>query len=189
MKLRRRTRSTTSQTCFMPCGRWSERLPIACAPDSNVDDFALTPAERKLFQALDEREVRFLVIGLSAAVLEGAPVATQDIDLWLETLDDRVQAAAADAEGFWISGFGIQPPAFGGAGLERIDVVLTAHGLADFATEYQGAIVCEVDRISLHVLPLERVIASKRATRRPKDLAALPALEATLAARGGQREL
>ena len=148
-----------------------------------MEDFALTPAERRLFQALEERGVRFLVIGLSAAVLEGAPVATQDIDVWLEDIDERVAQAAADAKGFWISGFGVQPPAFGGTDLERIDVVLTAHGLKDFGTEYDGSVVREVDGIPLHVLPLERVIASKRATRRPKDLAALPVLEATVAAR------
>lgn len=148
-----------------------------------MDDFALTPAERRLFRALQERGVRFLIIGLSAAVLEGAPVATQDIDLWFECLDDRVAAAATDAKGFWVSGFGQQPPAFGGEGLDRIDVVLTAHGLADFATEYGAAVIRNVDGIPLHVLPLERVIASKRQTNRPKDLAALPALEATIAAR------
>ena len=39
------------------------------------------------------------MIGLSAAVLEGAPVATQDIDIWLEGIDGRVaQAARADSE-------------------------------------------------------------------------------------------
>ena len=127
--------------------------------------------------------MRFLVIGLSAAVLEGAPVATQDIDIWLERIDERVAQAAADAKGFWISGFGVQPPAFGGPDLDRIDVVLTAHGLNDFATEYEGSVVHEVDGMPLHVLPLGRVIASKRVTNRPKDLAALPALEATIAAR------
>ena len=72
---------------------WSELQPSACALACNVEDFALTPAERRLFQALEERGVRFLVIGLSAAVLEGAPVATQDIDLWLEKIDDRVAQA------------------------------------------------------------------------------------------------
>jgi len=40
-----------------------------------------------------------------------------------------------------------------------------------------------IDGVPLHVLPLPRVIASKRATNRPKDRAALPALEATLVAR------
>ena len=167
----------------MRCVRSSGLHQNVCAPDCNVDDFALAPAERALFQALDARGVRFLVIGLSAAVIEGAPVATQDIDLWLEALDDRVAQAAVDAKGFWISGFGLQPPAFGGPELERVDVVLTAHGLRDFATEYQGSVVFDIDGISVHVLSLDRVIASKRATRRPKDLAALPALEATLAAR------
>jgi hypothetical protein len=95
-----------------------------------VDDFALTPAERALFAALRARSVRFLIIGMGAAVLEGAPVATQNIDLWFESLDtDRIALAAQDAGGFWISGFGMQPPAFGGDGLSRVDVVLTAAAL------------------------------------------------------------
>ena len=104
------------------------------------------------------------------AVLEGAPVATQHIDVWFETIDDdQIKLAAQDAGGFWVSGFGMQPPAFGGDELARIDVVLTAHGLERFADEYSAGI--------------ERVIASKRATSRPKDAASLPALEATLRAR------
>jgi hypothetical protein len=41
-----------------------------------VDDFALTPAERALFTALQKRGIKFLIVGLGAAVLEGAPVAT-----------------------------------------------------------------------------------------------------------------
>lgn len=167
----------------MPSGRSNGPPPSVSAPDCNVDDFALTVAERQLLRALDARGVRFLVVGLSAAVLEGAPVATQDIDLWFEQIDERVAEAASEARGFWISGFGVQPPAFGGPDLDRIDVVLTAHGLSDFMTEYKEAVVREVDGLPLRVLPLERIIASKRATSRPKDLAALPALEATLAAR------
>ncbi len=150
-----------------------------------MDDFALTSAERALLVALRARGVRFLIVGLGAAVLQGAPVATQDLDLWFERVDDEgVRLAAADAGGFWISGFGAQPPGFGGDGLERIDVVLTAHGLDAFATEYARAGEHIVDGVPLAVLPLERVIASKRSTNRPKDRAALPALEATLRARG-----
>jgi len=40
-----------------------------------VDDFALTPAERAFFQALNRRSARFIVIGIGAAVLEGAQLA------------------------------------------------------------------------------------------------------------------
>lgn len=66
--------------------------------------------------------------------------------------------------------------------------MLTAHGLNDFATEYEGSVVREVDGLPLHVLPLERVIASKRVTNRPKDRASLPALEATMAARADSED-
>jgi hypothetical protein len=150
-----------------------------------VDDFALTPAERALLAALRRRGVRFLVVGLGAAVLQGAPVATQDLDLWFEHIDEEgLKLAASDAGGFWLPGFGMQPPGFGGEGLERIDVVLTAHGLNAFADEYAHAQELIVDEVPLTVLPLERVIASKRSTNRPKDRAALPALEAALRARG-----
>ena len=149
-----------------------------------MDDFALTPAERALFDALNRRGIRFLVVGLSAAVLEGAPLATQHLDIWLERVDDdQLPGAAADAGGFWTSGFGVQPPAFGGPGLERLDAVLTAHGLETFDAEYGRALSREIEGVSLKVLPLSRVIVSKRATNRPKDLAALPALEATIAVR------
>lgn len=148
-----------------------------------MDDFALTPAERALFRALHDRGVRFLIVGLGAAVLEGAPVATQDLDVWLESRDERLAEAARAAGGFWVPGFGVQPPAFGGEGLDRLDVVLTAHGLEPFETEYAGSVEREIDGIPVRVLPLRRVIVSKRATNRPKDRAALPALEATLAAR------
>lgn len=149
-----------------------------------MDDFALTPAERALLRALTRRGVRFLVIGMGAAVLQGAPVATQDLDLWFERVDDeRIKLAAQDAEGFWISGLGMQPPAFGGPELARIDVVLTAHGLDAFAVEYERSVERQVDDLTLRILPLARVIANKRATHRLKDTAQLPILEATLLAR------
>ena len=149
-----------------------------------MEDFALTPAERALFLALNRRGVPFMIIGMGAAVLEGAPIATQDLDVWFERADDeRIKLAGADAGGFWISGFGLQPPAFGGDGLQRIDVVLTAHGLDPFAVEYARALEREIEGIALRVLPLERVIASKRASNRAKDVAQMPALEATLLAR------
>jgi hypothetical protein len=156
---------------------------------SLVEDFVLTPAERALFGALHARGVRFIVVGMSAAVLDGAPVATQDIDVWFERVDDeQIREGAKEAGGFWISGFGMQPPSFGGAGLDRIDVVLTVHGLDNFTAEYLRTFEATVDGIPLRVLPLSRVIASKRATNRVKDQASLPVLEATLVAKNDQRE-
>lgn len=151
-----------------------------------MPDFALTEPERRLLQALHERGLRFLVVGLGAALIEGAPVATLDVDLWIERVDDpRLPEAVRSVGGFWVSGFGVQPPAFGGDGLERLDVVLTVHGLGPFDEEYAGAVTRKIDGIPVRVLPLSRVVVSKRATNRPKDRAALPILEATLLARQG----
>ena len=75
-----------------------------------MDGSALSLAEREFLAALHVLGVRFLMVGMSAALIEGANGATQDIDLWFERPDARIDAAARKAGGFWISGFGMQPP-------------------------------------------------------------------------------
>lgn len=148
-------------------------------------DSALTEAERHFLEELDRLGVKFLVVGLSAALLQGANGATQDVDLWFEdTTDPRIGSAARAVGGVWVPGsFGMRPPALGGDALgDRFDVVTHLHGLDDFAIEYLGARMIELDGVRVRVLPLARIIASKRATGRPKDLAQLPALEEALAA-------
>lgn len=127
-------------------------------------DSALNEAERTFLAALNELGVPFLVIGMSAALIEGATGSTQKIDLW----------------------FGMAPPAVGGGELgDRFDIVTHADGLGDFEAEYAGAKRYTIDGVPLRVLPLERVIVSKRASNRAKDVAALPLLEEALRAREG----
>ena len=103
-------------------------------------DVVLTPAERALLDALTELGVPYLIVGMSAALIEGAP----------------------GTGGVYTSGFGIQPPAVGGEGLDRIDIVLTASGLDTFEEEFQRSREYEIDGLRVKVLPLERVIVSKR---------------------------
>jgi len=55
--------------------------------------------------------------------------------------------------------------------------------LEDGERAFLRAKIHVVDGLRLHVLPLERVIASKRAAHRPKDIAALPLLEEALRAK------
>jgi len=61
--------------------------------------------------------------------------------------------------------------------------VLTARGLDPFAAEHERSVVHRADGVELRVLPPDRIIAARRATNRPKDLAQLPALEAALPAK------
>lgn len=147
-------------------------------------DLVFTAAERTLLEALNALGVRYLVVGMGAALIEGASGTTQDLDLWFERIDvDRLREAARRAGGFYTSGFGVQPPALGGEGLDRVDVVLSASGLDSFEQEFAGARDYDLDGVRVRVLPLDRVIVSKRAAKRPKDAAQIPMLEAALAAR------
>lgn len=154
-----------------------------------MSELVLTAAEKTLLEGLHALGVRYLVVGMGAALLEGASGTTQDLDLWFGSIDAmRVGEAARRAGGFYTPGFGMQPPAIGGDGLDRVDLVLTASGLDPFDDEYARANVYELDGLQVRVLPLARVIASKRAANRPKDAAQLPILEATLAAKRGEPE-
>ncbi len=53
-------------------------------------------------------------------------------------------------------------------------------GLPDFAAEYDRAIDEIVGGVAVKLLPLSRIIVSKRAAGRPKDEAVVYALEAAL---------
>lgn len=144
----------------------------------------LSEAERAFLLALEKRGVRFLVIGMGAAVLQGATAVTQDLDLWFEDLGDpRIAEIAKAVGGFYVSGFGMMPPTLGGALGDRFDVVTHAHGLETFANEFRGALRTDVEGVSLPLLPLERILASKKSIKRPKDLAQIPMLEAAIAVR------
>jgi predicted nucleotidyltransferase len=151
-----------------------------------MDDFsALSEGERALLEALNRHGVRFMLVGLSAAVLQGANTATRDIDIWFEDVSDlRIGEAAREANGIWVSGsFGMRPPQLGGDALgDRLDVVTHMHGLGTFGEELAYSRDVEIDGVPLKVLGIERIIASKRAANRAKDLAAIPALEEALAA-------
>lgn len=144
----------------------------------------LSEAERAFLRALEKRGVRFMVIGMGAAVLQGATAVTQDIDLWFEDFaDPHIAEAAREVGGFYVSGFGMMPPTLGGALGDRFDLVTHAHGIGAFADELLGAVRAEVEGLSLPLLPLERILASKRSVGRPKDVAQIPILEAAIAVR------
>lgn len=151
-----------------------------------MDDFsALSVGERAVLEALNRHGVRFMLVGLSAAVLQGANTATRDIAIWFEDVKDlRIGDAVRESNGIWVSGaFGMRPPQLGGDALgDRLDVVTHMHGLGTLDSELSHTRDIEVDGIPLKVLSIERIIASKRAAGRPKDLASIPALEEALAA-------
>jgi hypothetical protein len=154
-----------------------------------VSEFVLTPAERVLLGALNALGGRYLIVGMGAALIEGAFGTTQDLDLWFGRIDEtQLREAARRAGGLYTSGFGMQPATLGGEGLDRVDLVVMASGLGSFDEEYTLAREYDLDGVLVKVLPLERVLVSKRAAKRPKDLAQIPMLEAALAAKTAKEE-
>jgi hypothetical protein len=150
----------------------------------------LTDRELAFLSALLEEGVEFLVVGLAAAALQGAPAVTQDVDLWFRDLSDpRLHAALRKAGVTYVPPTHQNPPLLVGGGAELFDIVTHMHGLGSFSEEARQAIEIEIGRTTVPVLSLERIIKSKKATDRPKDRAILPALEDTLAVlRSRQRE-
>ena len=150
-----------------------------------------TAREQAFLRELVRSRVDFMIVGLAAAALQGAPAVTQDIDLWFRDLGDPgLKAALKKVGGAYVPPTGSTPPLLAGRGVALFDIVMHMHGLGEFDEEIENAVEVRIGRVRVKVLPLERIIASKRATNRPKDKLTLPVLEdaaATLRARRSKK--
>lgn len=144
---------------------------------------SLSESELRFLRALLRRKVRFMIVGLSAAALQGVPVVTQDVDLWFEDLSDpRIREALREVGAAYAAPSLQNPPMFVGGGVELFDIALTLHGLGSFAEELPNCVDVPLGRHKLKVLRVDRILASKRAANRPKDRLVIPVLEDSLAA-------
>jgi hypothetical protein len=76
----------------------------------------LSEGELRLLEFLTSPGVRFMIVGLSAATLQGAPVVTQDVDLWFENLNDlRLTQALRGVGAAYVPPFGYNPLMLAGA--------------------------------------------------------------------------
>ena len=71
----------------------------------------LSEAELRLLDSLARHKIHFLLVRLSAAALQGAPVVTEDIELWFENLNDpKLTHALAQVGAAYVPPFGHNPP-------------------------------------------------------------------------------
>jgi hypothetical protein len=140
-------------------------------------------SEFRLLQVLLKRKVRFMVVGLSAATLQGAPVVTQDVDLWFENLGElKISQALQEVGAAYVPPSNFNPPMLAGTGAELFDIVIRMDGLGAFADEIKNCVDISLGRQKLKVLSLERILASKIAANRAKDKLTIPVLRDALAA-------
>lgn len=121
-----------------------------------------------------------MVVGLSAATMQGAPVVTQDVDLWFEKLGDpKISQALQSVGAAYVPPSILNPPMLAGAGAELF--VIRMDGLGTFASELKHCVDIPLGRHKLKVLSLERILVSKLAANRAKDRLAIPVLRDALA--------
>ena len=149
-------------------------------------------------RVLNAHGVQFVIIGGMAARLHDTGHATVDVDICPSTDDAnliRLASALADlgarlrVEGE-PEGVLFEPHADILRQVEQmtlitehgpLDVCFTPDGFPDgYETLSEHASVIEIAAVDVPVASLEDVVASKRAAGRPKDIVALPPLEARL---------
>ncbi len=143
-----------------------------------AEPLPLTDRELAFLAALHDHDVEFMIVGLSAALLQGAPAVTQDIDLWFADLrHPGLLQALARVGGTYVPSIGLNPPRLIGDAVALFDIVLTMHGLGSFDEERKYAIDVPLRGVTVRVLSIERIIVSKQATNREKDRLVLPVLK------------
>ncbi|MGH9379760.1 MAG: hypothetical protein ACRD2Z_03995 [Thermoanaerobaculia bacterium] len=154
----------------------------------------MRPRFLQLLQALDRHAVDFVVVGGVAAILEGAPITTLDLDFVYRVEAgnlERLAATLAELEARYRDPAGRQiEPTATRLEANRVNLLETRLGLLDAMQEIGAAWTYDdlfprsraraVADLTVRVLELAAVIESKEVAGREKDLAMLPVLRRTL---------
>jgi hypothetical protein len=135
---------------------------------------------------LERVSLEAVLVGNAAAALQGAPVTTIDFDFLFRRTPRNLEKIKRLADGLRAV---ILRPYYPASDLFRvvrdddgmqIDFMSTIHGIRSFAGVRDRALVLQLEDVSILVASLEDIIRSKRAARRPRDLAVLDILEKSL---------
>ena len=128
--------------------------------------------------ALEQEKIKFLLIGMSAAIVQGVPGSTLDVDLWLSLPERQYMrpmkiALAQGAEMLRNTVLQLSDDTL-------VNFVYAVTGLGSFTNEYRKAVKLPFHGLTIAALSLESVRKSKLAIRRPKDLVHVQQIESTL---------
>jgi hypothetical protein len=139
------------------------------------------PPDRPLgafLKALQEEGIDCILIGAMAAIRQGAPLMTIDYDFWVR-LPERQYVrllTIVQRQGGTVRARTLYELSNG----TQVNAVFQPNGLRSFEAEWKRCPVGRLEGVPVRILPLARVIASKRAAGRDKDRAVLPILMRTL---------
>jgi hypothetical protein len=154
------------------------------------------PRPTKSFEVIEilcRHQVAFIVVGMTAGVLQGAPAVTFDLDIVYSrdpTNIGRVLGALRELEAVFRTDDRRIAPNESHLESRGHKLLMTKLGIVDVLgalddLEYDDllpdTIELRLDDVSIRVLSLERLIDVKQRAGREKDLAVLPLLRSTLA--------
>jgi hypothetical protein len=121
----------------------------------------------RLVGALRTENIRFQLIGMSAAVLQGVPVITNDIDLWIDSPARQYMRPVNMA--LRLGAKMVRNTVLELSDGMLVNFIYEVTGLKSFATEFRKARKLNFHGLTIPVMPLESIRQSKMATMRPKD--------------------
>jgi len=104
---------------------------------------------------------------MSAAILQGVIVTTLDVDLWVD-LPQRQYIRLMNLV-LKQGGTAVAKTLYALADGRMVNFLFTVHGVKDFESEYRGAVEATIEGEPVKVLPLERILQSKKTVLRDKD--------------------
>jgi predicted nucleotidyltransferase len=151
-----------------------------------VDGMNASPLLIKIARTLHLVRLETVMVGNAAAALHGAPVTTLDIDFMFRKTPTNLRKLKDFAEKLDAQ---ILKPFYPVSSLYRVvnddtgiqvDFMSILHGIKSFENLRSDAVEVEFEGYELKVAALEKIIRSKKALGRPRDLAVLEILERTL---------
>jgi len=154
-----------------------------------------SPDLKNLIATLASHDVEFIVVGGLAAVAQGAPIVTQDVDIVHRRTPENIARLVEvlvhtlDARHRDRTGRVIRPTVevLSGSGhsllqtnLGPLDVLGAIEGGRDFDALLPRSRLIEIRDHRVHVLELAMLVELKRGSSRPKDQLVLLVLEDTL---------
>ncbi len=139
---------------------------------------------KEFIQSLNDKHVRYLIIGGYAVALHGYPRYTKDIDVWLEMSPENAANMVKALEQFGFASLGLQAVDFLvpdqiiqlGYPPNRIDLITTPPGI-NFDSCYASRVEVVIDETTVNFIDLDNLKKSKKAAGRLQDLADLENLE------------
>lgn len=138
----------------------------------------LNPDFKDMLSALSAAEADYLVVGAYALAAHGFPRATGDIDLWVRPTKENatrvwkaIAAFGAPTSRITVEDFSTPDIVYQiGVAPRRIDLLTSISGVK-FEQAWEDRISVELDGLTVPVIGRAHLLANKRASGRPKDLA------------------